>query len=110
MLPEYTVDYEVFLRPAERNENETALQRVSRVTENARYQKAAEALEQIRSQRLIPLTMRPELYFWFEKRTQTLHCLGTGIKLKYTDGCLKNPLAFQNLFTFYYYGIPGSKA
>ena len=53
MLPEYTVDYEVFLRPAERNENETALQRVSRVTENARYQKAAEALEQIRSQRLI---------------------------------------------------------
>ena len=46
MLPEYTVDYEVFLRPAERNENETALQRVSRVTENARYQKAAEALEQ----------------------------------------------------------------
>ena len=110
MLPEYTVDYEVFLRPAERNENETALQRVSRVTENARYQKAAEALEQIRSQRLIPLTMRPELYFWFEKKTQTLHCLGTGIKLKYTDGCLKNPLAFQNLFTFYYYGIPGGVA
>ena len=107
MLPGYTVDYEVFSRPAERSEKETALQRAARVTDNARFQKAAEALEQIRSQGLIPFTLRPELYFWFEKRTQTLYCPGTEITLKYTDGCLKNLLAFQSLFTSYY-GIPGS--
>ena len=71
MLPGYTVDYEVFSRPAERSEKETALQRAARVTDNARFQKAAEALEQIRSQGLIPFTLRPDyakIYRWLPQK------------------------------------------
>lgn len=102
MLPKYVIDYEVFLRPAEKSEKETALERMSRATENACLKKAEEELNQLRCQGLVPITMQPELYFWLEMGTQTVHCLGTGIKLKYINGIPQNLLPYQDLLSFYY--------